>query len=68
MGNLGDWKPIKGELAELRFHHDSGIRVYFSKQKDGRIILLLAGGIKDTQARDIEKALNLLEEWKHEHE
>lgn len=53
-GNFGDFKNIN-EISELRFNFSSGYRVYFTII-DNIIILLLAGGDKKTQSKDIEKA------------
>ena len=57
-GNPGDVKPVGEGVSELRIDYGPGYRVYFKKQ--GRtIVVLLAGGDKRTQSRDIEKALRL---------
>ena len=56
--HLGDWKYIANGLAELRWKN--GRRVYFAKLKD-RIILLLAGGYKNEQKKDIKKPISSLE-------
>jgi putative addiction module killer protein len=54
-GHLGDWKPIDGQIGELRIHCGPGYRVYFVRR--GRsIIVLLAGGHKLSQPRDIVAA------------
>ena len=63
-GNFGDCKPLSGNLFELRFVFGSGIRIYYTI-KGNQVVLLLAGGDKSSQSRDIEKAkaiLNTLEE------
>jgi len=60
-GNLGDWKPINGAVAELRFAFGPGYRVYFVRRSD-ELIILLGGGDKDSQDRDIAKAIALAEE------
>lgn len=58
LGNPGDVKAIGGGVSELRIHYGPGYRVYYKKQ--GRhLIILLAGGSKSTQARDIQTALRL---------
>jgi len=61
IGNPGDVKPV-GEgvppVSELRINYGPGYRVYYTRQ--GReIVILLAGGDKSTQARDIKTALRL---------
>jgi len=61
LGNLGDWNAIGGRLRELRIHTGPGYRVYFVQQQNV-VILLLCGGLKATQARDIERAKRLLKE------
>ncbi len=60
-GNFGDFKKISPGLFELRFFFGSGLRVYYTIH-GGRVVLLLAGGDKSTQAKDIEKAVLLLNE------
>ncbi len=61
LGNLGDWKAVGGALRELRVHSGPGYRLYFV-QRQSVVILLLCGGSKSTQARDIERAKRLLKE------
>ena len=57
-GNPGDVGPVGEGVSELRIDYGPGYRVYFKKQ--GRaIVVLLAGGDKRTQSRDIETALLL---------
>lgn len=58
MGNLGDVKPIGEGISEMRIHYGPGYRLYFVKQ-DEQIIILLSGGDKSSQKRDIEKAKRL---------
>lgn len=57
LGNFGDIKPIQGSngIYELRITYASGYRVYFGKEGQ-EIIILLIGGDKGSQLRDIEKA------------
>lgn len=57
LGNFGDCKRIKGckDIWELRIKYGAGYRIYYGKKKDTVVILLL-GGDKGTQERDIEKA------------
>ena len=55
-GNLGDCKRVSNGLYEARFMFGSGYRVYFGMRK-GELLLLLCGGDKRTQRRDIHRAL-----------
>ncbi len=58
MGNPGDVRPVGEGVSELRIDYGPGYRVYFKKR--GRaLIVLLAGGDKNSQSRDIRIALRL---------
>ncbi len=59
--NFGDYKYLDDNLYELRFHVRSGIRIYYCIHKDV-VVILLAGGNKDSQKRDITKAKRILKE------
>ena len=61
IGAFGDCKAISSNLFELRMFFGPGYRVYYTIQGK-EIILLLVGGDKSNQAKDIEKATNLLKE------
>jgi putative addiction module killer protein len=57
-GNPGDVRPVGEGVSELRIDYGPGYRVYF-KQQSRTIVVLLAGGDKRTQSRDIETARRL---------
>jgi putative addiction module killer protein len=61
-GNLGDCKSVGDKIFELRFHFNSGYRVYFG-EIDNVIILLLCGGNKSSQNKDIKKAKEYWQEY-----
>jgi len=54
-GNFGDVKSVGDGVSELRFTFGPGYRVYFTRKGDV-VVILLCGGDKDSQARDIERA------------
>lgn len=62
-GNFGDCKALKNGLHELRIDHGTGLRVYFAKI-GSKILLLLGGGDKSSQEKDIEKCKAFLEDYK----
>ncbi len=57
-GNPGDVKPVGEGVSELRIDYGPGYRVYY-KQFGRAVVILLAGGDKRTQAKDIKTALRL---------
>ncbi len=59
--HLGDCKPVGDGINEMRVNFGKGYRVYF-KEKDGKIIILIIGGDKSTQQKDIKKAKEI---WKN---
>ncbi|MCB1068585.1 MAG: type II toxin-antitoxin system RelE/ParE family toxin [Simkania sp.] len=68
-GSFGDAKAINGcrGLYELRIHEGPGYRVYFGKLKNV-LVVLLCGGKKGTQSRDVEKARKYWDDYKENNE
>lgn len=65
-GNFGDAKPIGDGLSEARIDYGPGYRVYFMQQ--GRhVVILLCGGDKSSQSRDIKQARLIAKSWKEQH-
>lgn len=62
-GNPGDVKPVGHGISELRISDGPGYRVYYL-QDGPRLILLLCGGDKSSQDRDIKEARRIAEEWR----
>ena len=62
LGNLGDIKPVSSGVFEIRVHHGPGYRIYCLR--DGTTVVLLNGGDKGSQARDIERAGQLAKDWR----
>ena len=58
LGNRGDVKPVGGGISELRVDYGPGYRIYFTSRKK-ELILLLVGGDKSSQQKDIAKAKEL---------
>ncbi|MBI1929011.1 type II toxin-antitoxin system RelE/ParE family toxin [Candidatus Poribacteria bacterium] len=63
LGNFGDHRRINGDLYELRIHYGPGYRIYCG-ELDRETVILLCGGTKRTQKRDIQKAKAYWEELK----
>lgn len=61
LGNLGDVRPVGDGVSELRIDYGPGYRVYFV-WRGQQLIVLLCGGDKSSQARDIERATKLAKE------
>lgn len=61
--HFGDCKPIGSGIRELKINYAKGYRVYF-KETNGKVIILLIGGDKSTQQKDIEKAKEIWESLK----
>ena len=62
----GDVKAVGQGVIELRFHTGPGYRVY-AFQEGQQLLILLVGGDKPGQQRDIDQAHTLVKEWKNEH-
>lgn len=60
-GHVGDAQPVGQGVSELRIHYGPGYRIYFQRRGD-TIVVLLCGGTKSRQARDIEAAKRLAAE------
>ena len=58
-GNPGDVEPVGQGISEMRIHYGPGYRIYY-KDTGKEIIILLCGGVKSTQSKDIEKAKEIL--------
>lgn len=63
IGNFGDTKQIDNSLYELRLFFGSGYRVYYTIEND-KLVILLMGGDKSTQSKDIKKAKEYLQDYK----
>lgn len=61
-GNFGDCKTLQEGVCELRIHYGPGIRIYYGKIGN-KVILLLCGGDKSSQDRDIVKAKEYLKDY-----
>ena len=55
LGNLGDARSVGGRVSELRIDHGPGLRIYFRRLGSASVVLL-TGGDKSSQRRDIERA------------
>lgn len=66
-GNLGDVSSIGSGISEMRIHYGPGYRVYFTL-RGKELVILLIGGDKSTQRKDIEKAKSIASELESEGE
>lgn len=63
LGNFGDCEAVGEGVSEMRIHFGPGYRVYYTR-RGSEVYLLLVGGSKSTQRRDIEAALQMARELK----
>lgn len=62
-GNPGDVRPAGNGVSELRIDHGPGYRVYYL-QEGQRLIVVLCGGDKSSQTRDIDQAHRIADQWR----
>ncbi|HMN11218.1 MAG TPA: type II toxin-antitoxin system RelE/ParE family toxin [Bellilinea sp.] len=62
-GGLGDVKPVRQGVSEMRIDHGPGYRLYFMRC-GAILVVLLVGGDKSTQDADIKRAIEIAKEWK----
>ena len=62
LGNTGDARQVGDGLFEMRVHHGPGYRLYYLRE--GSTLVLLCGGDKGSQQRDIERAGRLAGDWR----
>ncbi len=66
-GNFGDFKKLSEDISELRFNFGKGYRIYYT-EIDYKIVLLINGGDKSKQSKDIQNAQELLKQWRHRYD
>lgn len=62
-GNVGDVKPVRNGISELRIDYGPGYRLYFIRHGLS-VVVLLAGGDKHSQEADIARAIAIAKEWR----
>ena len=65
LGNPGNCRPVGQGVMEMKIHHGPGYRVYYGEDGDA-LIILLCGGDKDSQHRDIRKAHEFWDDYRRE--
>jgi putative addiction module killer protein len=65
LGNFGDYKSVGQEIYELRIHFGPGYRAYFAK-KGELLVILLMGGDKSSQSKDINRSQQIWQEIKND--
>lgn len=63
LGNPGDVKPVGEGISEMRIDHGPGYRVYYMR-RGPVFVVLLCGGVKDSQSRDIAQAKAIAAQWR----
>lgn len=66
-GNLGDHRPVGEGVHEMRIHFGPGYRVYFG-EADKTLVILVMGGDKSTQQKDIQRAKEHWQDYRRRHE
>jgi putative addiction module killer protein len=64
-GHPGDVKPVGEGISEIRIDHGPGFRIYFQKRGE-KLLILLSGGDKSSQSKDIRTAIRLARNWRDE--
>jgi putative addiction module killer protein len=63
LGNPGDVEPVGSGVSEMKVDYGPGYRVYYI-QRGSTVVVLLCGGDKSTQRRDIKRAIAIAKDWK----
>lgn len=63
LGNLGDWKPLRNGVSEMRIDVGPGYRLCFTR-RGNTVVVLLCGGDKRKSDADVERAIALAKRWK----